>query len=100
MPLKYRSNNKAVPTLLYFWTEQCSQCRFSQKPVIQKLLSKDANFNLVSINALEDREMANLLKIRTVPSTAVFSNEGKSMFVNNGLIGEDELLIQLKQSYI
>lgn len=98
LPGKYKINDRAIPTLVYFWTDQCSQCKFFQKPVIQKLSEKEKGFNLVSVNAFEDTEITSLLKIRTVPSTAVFSSEGKSRFVNNGPVGEHELLRQLNES--
>lgn len=100
LPSKYRINNESLPTLVYFWTEQCSQCKLIQKPVIQRLKTNRRNFNLVTINAFNDREVASRFKIMTVPSTVVFSSDGKSKFVNNGLIGEDELSRQLREAFV
>ena len=100
LPSKFEIINKSLPTLVYFWTDQCSQCKLVQKPLIQRLKENQVNFNLVSVNAFEDREAASSFKIMTVPSTVVFSSDGKSKYINNGLIGEDELLKQLSEAFI
>ena len=100
LPVKYKPDNDKFPTLVYFWTESCSQCRYNQNPVIQQLKTNDINFNLISVNALEDREITALLKIKTVPSTAVFSASGRSVFINNGFKNKEELTKQLNESLI
>jgi thioredoxin-like negative regulator of GroEL len=54
------------------------------------------NFNLVDVNAIEQKDITSLFNIRTVPSTIIFSKDGKSKFVNNGFANESELSTQLK----
>ncbi len=100
LPAKYKPEDNKFPILVYFWTESCSQCRYNQAPAIQRLKTNETNFNFISVNALEDREITSLLKIKTVPSTAVFSASGKSVFINNGFANTEELTKQLNESLI
>lgn len=97
LPDKF-SNSNSLPTILYFWTEQCVQCNTSQKPVLNNLEVKNGKFNLVSVNAIKEMELASEFKVKTVPSTIIFSAEGKSRFINNGYIDENELEKQIEAS--
>jgi thioredoxin-like negative regulator of GroEL len=96
LPDNIKLENTSLPTVLYFWTEQCVQCKTSQKPVLKSLKNENNNFNLIDINAIERKEITSLYNIRTVPSTIIFSKDGKSKFVNNGFANESELSTQLK----
>ncbi len=96
LPDNIKLENTSLPTVLYFWTEQCVQCKTSQKPVLNNLKNENNNFNLIDINAIERKEITSLFNIRTVPSTIIFSKDGKSKFVNNGFANESELSTQLK----
>ena len=88
--------NHSLPTILYFWTEQCAQCFSQQNPALSKLKQSYKDFNLISFNALSEESIVKKLNIKTVPSTAIVSsNEVK--FVNNGFAGEKLLLSQLKE---
>jgi thiol-disulfide isomerase/thioredoxin len=89
--------NSGLPTIIYFWTEQCSQCFNLQNPVLSKLKQKQYSFNLISYNALNEKEIVNKLNIKTVPATAVLSKENEIRFINNGFAGEELLHSQLKQ---
>ncbi|MDR3625208.1 MAG: thioredoxin family protein [Ignavibacteriaceae bacterium] len=97
LPDKF-SNSNSLPTILYFWTEQCVQCTTSQKPALNNLKDKNGKFNLVSVNAIKEMELASEFKVKTVPSTIIFSAEGKSRFINNGYINENELEKQIEAS--
>jgi thioredoxin-like negative regulator of GroEL len=88
--------NSELPTILYFWTESCAQCKSVQKPEILKL-QNCVGFNLVSLNALGEAELAKQLNIRTVPSTAVVSKERMIRFINNGFASGDRLKRQLEE---
>jgi len=96
LPDNIKLENTSLPTVLYFWTEQCVQCKTSQKPVLNNLKDEINNFNLVDVNAIEQKDITSLFNIRTVPSTIIFSKDGKSKFVNNGFANESELSTQLK----
>jgi len=97
LPDKYSSSN-SLPTVLYFWTEQCVQCNTSQKPALKSLKDKHGKFNLISINALNEFELASEFKIKTVPSTVIFNAYGKSRFINSGYLNADELEKQINAS--
>lgn len=90
--------NYNLPTVLYFWTEQCAQCFNMQNPALSKLKQTYNNFNLVSFNALNEEEIVKKLNIKTVPATAIISSgQNEVKFVNNGFAGEKLLLSQLKE---
>jgi thioredoxin-like negative regulator of GroEL len=97
LPKKF-SNSNSLPTVIYFWTDQCVQCKNSQKPALKSLQDKYAKFNLVSIDALTEKELVSKFKIKTVPSTVIFAADGKSRFINNGFIDEKELSTQIHAS--
>ena len=88
-------DNTSLPTVLYFWTDQCVRCKTSQRPVLNNLKKEKNNFNLVDVNAIGQKEITFFFNIRTVPSTIIFSNDGKSRFVNNGYANRDELARQI-----
>lgn len=93
--LPFDNLNKQYPTLLYFWTEQCSQCKNVQAPFLENLKRENNKFNLLSLNALEAKELSSEFKIKTVPSTIIFSKESSILFHNSGLKTYDELSEQL-----
>jgi thioredoxin-like negative regulator of GroEL len=87
--------DSSLPTVIYFWTDECIQCKISQKPALNSLKDKTKDFNLINVNALERNDLTLFFNIRTVPSTIIFSNDGKSRFVNNGYANRDELARQI-----
>lgn len=93
---RIRVINPELPTVLYFWTDSCVQCRTLQKPEILKILD-NKDFNLVSLNALVEPEITKELNIKTVPSTAVVSKERMVRFINTGYISGEKLRLQLDQ---
>ncbi|OGU46931.1 MAG: hypothetical protein A2000_05705 [Ignavibacteria bacterium GWB2_36_8] len=96
--IRQNAINYNLPTILYFWTEQCVQCFSMQNPALSKLKQTYSDFNLVSFNALNEESIVKKLNIKTVPATAIISSgENEVKFVNNGFAGEDLLLSQLKE---
>lgn len=95
LPDNITLENTSLPTVLYFWTDQCVRCKTSQRPVLNNLKKEKNNFNLVNVNAIGQKEITFFFNIRTVPSTIIFSNDGKSRFVNNGYANRDELARQI-----
>ena len=87
--------NPELPTVLYFWTEQCTQCKFSQKPALKRLKQNEIDFNFISVNALEDKELVGKFSIKTVPTTAVFNSKREFKFINSGFANEQKLKEQL-----
>ncbi len=88
----------SLPTVLYFWTHSCVQCKTLQQPVLQKLKEENGRFNLIELNAIEAKELTSSFNIRTVPSTVIFSDDRRSKYINNGFAGSRELLEQLEQT--
>lgn len=76
--------NPALPTILYFWTEQCAQCNSVQKPDIIKLKNEGNEFNFISFNAINDFELTKQFNIKTVPSTVLLNAEKEVKYINNG----------------
>jgi hypothetical protein len=87
--------NPLLPTILYFSTEQCTQCKSTQAPALLKLQDGGKQFNLVSLNALKEIELTKYLNIKTVPATAVLSHDKKLHFLNNGYASDILLNKQL-----
>ena len=87
--------NTSLPTILYFWTEQCAQCNSVQKPAILKLKEDGNEFNFISYNAIKELEITKHLNIKTVPSTVVLNHEKKINYINSGYTAGDILKKQL-----
>ncbi len=97
LPEDISVSDSSLPTVLYFWTDNCVQCKTSQKPALNNLLNSRGDFNLIDVNAIKEKDLTSFFNIKTVPSTVVFSNDGKSKFVNNGFADEAELTKQLEE---
>jgi thioredoxin-like negative regulator of GroEL len=96
--LDFLNDNSGFPTILYFWTEKCTQCFNLQKPAISELKKEQIKFKLISVNALEKNEIVKKLNIKTVPTTVVLSETNEVKFINNGFVSKDLLASQLKLS--
>jgi len=70
--IRQNAINYSLPTILYFWTEQCVQCFSMQNPALSKLKQTYSDFNLVSFNALNEESIVKKLNIKTVPATVWF----------------------------
>ncbi len=95
--LDFTDGIPGLPTILYFWTEQCTQCFSLQKPALSKLKQEHNSFNLISYNALSENKITKELNIKTVPSTVVLSQKNELKFINNGFASEKLLASQLKE---
>lgn len=97
LPENISVTDLSLPTVLYFWTDNCMQCKTSQRPALNNLLNSRGDFNLIDVNAIKEKDLTSFFNIKTVPSTVIFSNDGKSKFVNNGFADEAELTKQLEE---
>jgi len=82
-----------APTLLYFSTNQCAQCRFQQSPILDRLASA-TTMDIVKIDAIESRELADYYGILTVPSTVLLNAQRKPVAINHGLAHFEKLRLQ------
>jgi thioredoxin 1 len=74
----------AGPALLYFTTEDCSQCRFQQTPILTRL-SATAAIPVVTLDAVQRQDLARHYGIMTVPSTVVLDSGRKPIAINHGV---------------
>ncbi len=95
LQINLSNTNPLLPTILYFSTEQCVQCKSTQAPTLLKLQDEGKQFNLISLDALEEIELTKHLNIKTVPATALLSHDKKLRFVNNGYASDILLNKQL-----
>ena len=84
------------PTVLYFTTPTCSQCRFQQTPILNRL---GANWgdqvHVRKVDAIEQEALARHYGILTVPSTVVLDSGRQVVGINHGLASADRLSGQL-----
>ncbi len=95
LSINLSNTNPLLPTILYFSTEQCVQCKSTQTPALYKLQDEGKHFNLVSLDALKEIELTKQLNIKTVPATVLLSQDKKLRFVNNGYVSDILLNKQL-----
>jgi len=97
LPFEINNLNPALATILYFWTEQCTQCNSVQKPAILKLKDEGNEFNFISLNAIKELEITKHLNIKTVPSTVLLNTEKKINYINSGFTADKILKEQLME---
>ncbi len=72
------------PALLYFTTESCAQCRFQQRPILDRLAAV-APIPVVTLDAIEQEALARHFGILTVPSTVVLDRRRVPVAINHGV---------------
>jgi len=84
------------PQLLYFWSDECYQCRWLQAPVIQRLSNELGDQVLFRfIHALAEPGIASHYGVLTLPTTVVINGRGQVEAVNHGYADEAKLRAQL-----
>ncbi|MCB0232634.1 MAG: thioredoxin family protein [Anaerolineae bacterium] len=86
------------PTVLYFTTATCAQCRLQQAPALAQVQAHRQDMNLVKLDAVDQHELADFYHVMTVPTTVVLDRQGHPVAVNHGLATPDRLLAQLKKA--
>lgn len=82
--------------VLAFSTSQCQQCRLLQKPALAEVAAQTERVEILSIDALEEPELAERYGILTVPSTVVLASNGRASAVNYGFAPAKLLLEQIE----
>ncbi len=72
------------PTVLYFTTPECSQCRFRQTPILDQLKQR-LGVHVLAIDAADCPEVADFFGVMTVPSTVVIDEQRQPTAINHGL---------------
>jgi hypothetical protein len=81
--------------VLAFSTPQCQQCHLLQKPALAEVAAQTEQVEILSIDALEQPELAERYGILTVPSTVVLAPNGRASAVNYGFAPARVLLEQI-----
>ena len=90
-------DGKGLPTILYFTTPECTQCRLRQTPILEQLLSElDYPVVLRKVDALEREDLARRYGVLTVPTTVILDATGRPRAINHGLATADRLRKQLE----
>ena len=72
------------PTVLYFTTPECSQCRFRQTPILDQL-KQSLGVHILAVDAASRPEIADFFGVMTVPSTVLINEQRQPMAINHGL---------------
>jgi len=83
--------------IVYFWSTECNQCKTVQRPILDRLLTKEGEtfLALTTVNVMESPEEATAWGVKTVPTTFILDKNGNVQHVNNGVASENKLLEQL-----
>jgi thiol-disulfide isomerase/thioredoxin len=82
------------PTLLYFTTEECAQCRFQQRPILERLAAA-APIPVVTLDAIAREDLARHFGIMTVPSTVLLDAQRAPVAINHGVAPLQKLQSQV-----
>ena len=82
------------PTVLYFWSHDCHQCRVAQAPTLDRLAA-DGAAHVVAIDAVAERGLADRFGVLTVPTTIVLTPSGEVRAVNHGFASLPKLRTQV-----
>lgn len=72
------------PTVLYFTTSECAQCRLQQTPILAQLQTS-VDVAIHKLDAIEQETLAQVYGIMTVPTTVVLDPQLRPVAVNHGL---------------
>ena len=90
-----------TPTLLYFWTPECSQCKWQEqniKQAAEELDSAGKTLTVKKINAHSEHEFTSKFNIITVPTLVLIDADGKIVSWNPGLIQKKKIIDLLSLS--
>ena len=72
------------PTVLYFTTAECAQCRLQQTPILTQLQNK-VDVAVHKLDAIEQEALARVYGIMTVPTTVVLDPQLRPIAINHGV---------------
>jgi thioredoxin-like negative regulator of GroEL len=87
-----------MPTIVYFWSDGCSVCKGTQKPILEGILAEygKEQVALTSYNVDDAMDIAEEWGVKTLPTTFLLDSTGTIRHVNNGLIVKENLRRQLE----
>lgn len=84
----------AGPALLYFTTAECAQCRFQQRPILDRLADLTP-IPVVTVDALQREDLARHFGVMTVPTTVVLDGNRRPVAINHGVAPLQKLQMQV-----
>lgn len=95
-PVELAQRLPAGPALLYFTTEQCSQCRLQQAPILAQL-RQSTPVTIHRLDAIVEDELARFFGIMTVPTTVWLDRQRRPTAINHGLATLPQLQQQAQE---
>lgn len=86
---------KDSPALLYFTTPDCAQCRFQQRPILERLATLTP-IPVVTVDAIQREDLARHFGVMTVPTTVVLDSKRRPVAINHGVAPLQKLRGQLE----
>jgi|Deesub1362A_J573_1020465.scaffolds.fasta_scaffold08741_3 thiol-disulfide isomerase/thioredoxin len=86
-----------MPAVLYFSSPDCRPCAAAQSPALARLQDlTEGHIQVIEINALERRDMADAWGVLSLPTTFVIDSRGRPRGVNHGVVSAESLLRQFE----
>ncbi len=87
-----------LPTIVYFWSDSCSMCKMTQRPILERILAEYGKERVAftAYNIDEAPEVAKEWGVRTLPTTFVLDSSGIIRQINNGVVVSESLRKQLE----
>ncbi|HEY6872588.1 MAG TPA: thioredoxin family protein [Geobacteraceae bacterium] len=87
-----------MPTIVYFWSDGCSVCKMTQRPILEGILAEYGaeRLTLTAYNIDEAPDVAKEWGVRTLPTTFLLDSTRSIRHVNNGLAVREDLRKQLE----
>jgi thioredoxin 1 len=87
-----------IPAILYFTTPECMPCKTIQRPALAQLQQwLGSNLQIVEVNAIQRKDLADYWGALSVPTTFVIDSSGEPRQVNHGVTSAEKLLSQLEK---
>jgi len=86
-----------MPTLVYFWSEGCGQCRSTQAPIVERLGETlgAKKLRVEEIDVGKEPQRAAAWGVRTVPTIYILDKQGGVKYVQNGIATDRVIRDQL-----
>ena len=86
--------NKKETTIIDFYADWCGPCR-ALAPVLEEISEMDNNIVIGKVNVDNERELANLYNVRSIPTMVIFKG-GKEIERMVGFLAKEEILKKIK----
>ena len=78
------------PHFVEFGSDSCYSCQIMGKTLYQ-FKAQNPSYNIEFVNVKKERQVAQELKIRMIPTQMIFDGEGNIVFKNVGLLTTQQL---------